>query len=253
MPTLEDTGRRPYELAFAVLERIDGSHDLASFKAALTNALAEVYEVRSTTFFTGRTTQLACADPDPTIIGITRHMLPEYQEMWFQHDIFAMPHALRSLIGTRVSTLAELSGGTPENRMYVTDYLQRHGIRSATAICLDVAGGRKALVGMFDRDPDRIGPQEVRSLRMLARPLAQIACHLPQTTSAEETVLSRLSPRHAEVARLVGEGMSNAAIGQILHLHPASVKKYVTRILAITGLRNRTELAIAARRSATST
>ncbi|NKQ59345.1 helix-turn-helix transcriptional regulator [Amycolatopsis sp. K13G38] len=255
MPTLADAGRRSYELAFGVLERIDGAHDLAAFKAALTAALAEVYQVRSTTFFTGRTAPLACADPAPTIIGITRHMLPEYQDLWFQHDIFSMPHALRSLITTRVSTLSELNGGTPENRMYVTDYLERHGIQSATAIYLDISDGRKALVGMFDRDPGRIGPQEVESLRLLAGPLAQIACHLPvraRTAPVEDTVLSRLSPRQAEVARLVGEGMSNASIGEVLHLHPASVKKYVTRILAITGLRNRTELAIAVRRSASS-
>ncbi|PXY36778.1 helix-turn-helix transcriptional regulator [Prauserella flavalba] len=255
MPTLaHDRGGdlRRYELAFRVLEQVDGVTDLPAFKTALTGALADVYRVRSTTFFVGRTAQLACADPSPTIIGITRHMLPEYQDMWFQHDIFSTPRALRSMIDTRVSTLGEINGGTQENRLYVTNYLQRHGIESATAMYLDVCHGRKALVGLFDRDPDRIGVQEISSLRLLARPLAQIARGLPESAADQDTVLAKLSPRQAEVARLVGEGLSNATIGAMLHLHPASVKKYVTRILAITGMRNRTELAIALRNTGTS-
>lgn len=250
MPTLaHDRGGdlHRYELAFRVLELVDGVTDLPAFKTALTGALADVYRVRSTTFFVGPTAQLACADPDPTIIGITRHMLPEYQDMWFQHDIFSTPSAVRSLIGTRVSTLREINGGTQENRMYVTDYLRRHGIESATAMYLDVCHGRKALVGLFDRNPDRVGAQEISALRLLARPLAQIARGLPESAADADPVLAKLSPRQAEVARLVGEGLSNAAIGTMLHLHPASVKKYVTRILAITGMRNRTELAIALR------
>ncbi|MBK1787627.1 response regulator transcription factor [Prauserella cavernicola] len=250
MPTLarEPHGDlRRYELAFRVLERVDGVTDLAAFKAALTGALADVYRVRSATFFVGRTAQLACADPSPTIVGITRHMLPEYQDLWFQHDIFSTPRALRSMIDTRVSTLGEINGGTQENRLYVTDYLQRHGIESATAMYLDVCRGRKALVGLFDRDPGRIGTHEAASLRLLAGPLAQIARGLPESAAGDDAVLSRLSPRQADVARLVGDGLSNATIGAMLQLHPASVKKYVTRILAITGLRNRTELAIALR------
>ncbi|MFD4250041.1 response regulator transcription factor [Amycolatopsis thermoflava] len=252
MPTLGHDSRadlRRYELAFRVLERVGGVSDLPSFKTALTGALADVYRVRSATFFVGRTAQLACADPSPVIVGITRHMLPEYQDLWFRHDIFSTPRALRSMIDTRVSTLAEVNGGTRENELYVTDYLQRHGIESATALYLDVCHGRKALVGLFDRDPGRIGAPEIASLRLLAGPLAQIARGLPEHAAGDDALLAKLSPRQAEVARLVGEGLSNAAIGAMLHLHPASVKKYVTQILAITGLHNRTELAIALRRA----
>lgn len=242
-----------YERAFRVLEGIDGAPDLNAFKTTLVNSLAEVYHVRSTTFFVGRTAQLACADPAPTLIGFTRHLLPEYQERWFPHDIFGTAEAFRSLSTSRVSTLAEINGQTPESRQYITNYLGRHGIHSAAAIYLDICGDRKALVGLFDLNPDRIGPGEITSLRLLARPLNQIARHLPENTSepvADHVRLPKLSPRQAEVARLVGEGFSNAAIGDILHLHPASVKKYVTRILATCGLSNRTELAIAVRGAA---
>ncbi|GHE84371.1 hypothetical protein GCM10017786_15030 [Amycolatopsis deserti] len=242
--------KRHYERAFRVLEGVDDAPDLETFKSALVDTLAEVYHVRSTTFFVGRTAQLACADPAPTLIGFTRHLLPEYQERWFSSDIFGSAEAFRSLSTSRVATLAEINGEKPENRQYITNYLGRHGMHSAAAICLDVRGGRKALVGLFDHDPDRIGPGEMFSLRLLARPLNQIARHLPETspeTRSGHLQLKKLSPRQAEVARLVGEGFSNAAIGDILHLRPESVKKYVTRILAICGLSNRTELAIAVR------
>ncbi|KMS83519.1 helix-turn-helix transcriptional regulator [Prauserella rugosa] len=250
MPTLEHDSRgdlRRYELAFRVLELVNGATDLATFKTALAGALADVYRVRSATFFVGRTAQLACADPSPVILGITKHMLPEYQDRWFQHDIFSTPPAVRSMHNTRVASLREINEGTLENRLYVTDYLQRHRIESATALYLDVCRGRKALVGLFDPDQNRIGAAEIASLRLLACPLAQIARGLPDDSTSDDGPVSKLSPRQAEVARLVGEGLSNAEIGAMLHLHPASVKKYVTRILAITGLHNRTELAIALR------
>lgn len=250
MPTLKHDSRgdlRRYELAFRVLEQVEDATDLTAFKSALTDALADVYRVRSATFFVGRTAQLACADPSPVIVGITRHMLPEYQDRWFQHDIFSTPPAVRSMLNTRVTSLREISEGSLENRLYVTDYLQRHHIESATSLYLDVCRGRKALVGLFDPDKNRIGTAEIASLRLLARPLAQIARGLPEEASSDDGPMSKLSPRQAEVARLVGEGLSNAEIAAMLHLHPASVKKYVTRILAITGLHNRTELAIALR------
>lgn len=54
-----------------------------------------------------------------------------------------------------------------------------------------------------------------------------------------------LTPREAEVASLVANGFSNAEIAERLVVEPASVRRYVSRILAKTGLRDRVQVAVA--------
>lgn len=246
-PELE---RRHYKMAFDVLEHCDGATSLPQFKQLVVDSVAHTYRVASTTFFVGSTSQLACADPDPLINGITRGMLPEYQENWYRYDLFGAPDTLTWFHSTRVAALAELRRLSSETRHYVTDYLYRHEVMSASAMCLDLSGGQKALVGLFDRDAHRLGPGEIASLRLLVKPLSRIARFLPGA-SAPHTTLGSLSPRQAEIAQLVSEGLSNQAIAVLLNLHEDSVKKYVSRILSGAGCRNRTELALKVRATLT--
>ena len=56
---------------------------------------------------------------------------------------------------------------------------------------------------------------------------------------------SSLTPREAEVASLVANGFSNAEIAERLVVEPASVRRYVSRSLAKTGLRDRVQVAVA--------
>jgi DNA-binding NarL/FixJ family response regulator len=56
-----------------------------------------------------------------------------------------------------------------------------------------------------------------------------------------------LSPRQREIASLVGQGLTNAEIASRLTVTEATVKKYISRIFAATGLTNRSMLAIAVR------
>lgn len=237
---------RHYQCAFEVLEECDGAVTLADFKQRVVDSIARSYRVASATFFVGNTSQLACADPDPVINGITRGMLPEYQERWYRYDLFGAAETIRIFHSTRVAALSELNRLNPEPQHYVTDYLYRHDVRSATALSLDLTGGRKALVGLFDRAADRLGPGDLASLRLLAKPLSRIANDLPDA-SAPEHALSSLSPRQLEVARLVADGLTNQAIASALSLHEDSIKKYVSRILSSAGCRNRTELALKVR------
>lgn len=237
---------RHYKMAFDVLEHCDGASTLAEFKQRVVDIIARSYRVASTTFFVGSTSQLACADPDPIINGITRGMLPEYQENWYRYDLFGAPDTLSLFHTTRVASLSELRRLEPESRHYVSDYLYRHEVLSATAMCLDLSGGHKALVGLFDRDSHRLGPGEMASLRLLAKPLSRIARDLPDIAVPHDS-MSGLSPRQVEVAHLVAEGLSNQTIAALLNLHEDSVKKYVSRILASAGCRNRTELALKVR------
>jgi len=56
-----------------------------------------------------------------------------------------------------------------------------------------------------------------------------------------------LTEREVEVLALLGLGMSNADVGQRLHMSEATVKTYVSRLLAKLGLTNRVQAALLAR------
>lgn len=55
-----------------------------------------------------------------------------------------------------------------------------------------------------------------------------------------------LSEREKDIVRLVAQGCNNREIAQSLHIAEKTVKNYLTNILSQLGLRDRTQLAIAA-------
>lgn len=59
--------------------------------------------------------------------------------------------------------------------------------------------------------------------------------------------VASLSEREREVLALLGEGLSNADAGKRLHMSEATVKTYVSRILAKLGCENRVQAALLAR------
>ncbi|MEU1280745.1 response regulator transcription factor [Streptomyces sp. NPDC005805] len=69
------------------------------------------------------------------------------------------------------------------------------------------------------------------------------------TARAEEARqrLDGLTAREREVLALLGEGLSNADTGRQLHASEATVKTYVSRILAKLGCENRVQAALLAR------
>ncbi|WP_426508278.1 response regulator [Dactylosporangium sp. McL0621] len=62
--------------------------------------------------------------------------------------------------------------------------------------------------------------------------------------------LAALSPREADVLRLVAEGLSNAGIGARLRMSEPSVKTYVSRVLTKLDCANRVQAALLYRESA---
>jgi DNA-binding CsgD family transcriptional regulator len=54
---------------------------------------------------------------------------------------------------------------------------------------------------------------------------------------------SPLSPRELEVARLVGQGLTNKQIGQNLYVSERTAENHVQHILTKLGLRNRSQIA----------
>ncbi|WP_028810677.1 response regulator transcription factor [Streptomyces flavidovirens] len=69
---------------------------------------------------------------------------------------------------------------------------------------------------------------------------------------AEEArrLVTALSGRERDVLALLGEGLSNADAGKRLHMSEATVKTYVSRILAKLGCENRVQAALLARDAA---
>lgn len=59
--------------------------------------------------------------------------------------------------------------------------------------------------------------------------------------------MAGLSSRERDVLALLGEGLSNADAGRRLHMSEATVKTYVSRILAKLECENRVQAALLAR------
>lgn len=63
---------------------------------------------------------------------------------------------------------------------------------------------------------------------------------------SEQTPLSDLTDREREVLALVARGMSNAEVGQHMHVSPATAKTHVGRVLAKLHARDRAQLVVIA-------
>ena len=64
--------------------------------------------------------------------------------------------------------------------------------------------------------------------------------------AVDGSVLRTLTPRELEVLELVARGLSNAEIGERIHVSQATAKTHVGRILAKVGARDRAQLVVTA-------
>jgi DNA-binding CsgD family transcriptional regulator len=231
-----------YQRVFDVLERCDEASSVPDFAERLMDALAGQFNLRHTTFFSGATFRTVFGDPAPVLAGRTPAMFQEYHDHWSYRDPFATAEPLRLLRETGVASLSEFRHLDGDAAAYLHGFMFRHGLYSITGMRLRLPGGRQAMVGLFDPDPRAVGERELAALRLLARQLNVISRNLPVPRRRTD-VLAGLSQRRREVA----EGLTNAGIADQLSLTEDTVKKYVSRILAATGCRSRTELALLAR------
>ncbi len=232
-----------------MLESCDTAPSVPDFKEQMVDGLSRAFELRHVSFFAGATFHNVFGDLTPLTEGRTSRMLPEYQDRWSRYDVFGCPAAVRQLVSSGVSSLAELQalGALPASaNAYVRHFLHTTwGMETAAAMRLELPGGHTALVGMFDASAERLGPRELATMRLLSRQLSAISRGLP--VSRPKAALAGLSDRQRQVVQLVADGLSNAQIADTLSLAEDSVKKYVSRVLNVTGCQSRMELALLAR------
>lgn len=234
---------------FSVLEVTGAADTAVQVRDAVPGAIARQFGIPRVTMFIGRNYTNMFADPDPLITGIPAGQLREYQARWFEKDIFRLPRAQRLLDARGFTRLGELSGLPSPQRAYVGDYLHRYGIGAAAAIGLRFADG-EAILGMF-QEVDPWSESDLVALRMLAGQLRALTRNLPvgRDTRADPELRAVLTARQLDVARLVARGMRNAQIAAELGVTELTVKKYLSRMFAATGLPNRAALTAAVLRT----
>ncbi|WP_329213918.1 response regulator transcription factor [Streptomyces sp. NBC_00683] len=99
-------------------------------------------------------------------------------------------------------------------------------------------------------------PEELlRSVRLVAageatldpsvtgRVMDQLAQHSVRLTAQEQRALESLTGREREILGLIGQGLPNAGIGEVLHISEGTVKNQVSRLLTKIGAENRVQAA----------
>ncbi len=131
---------------------------------------------------------------------------------------------------------------------YRVEFLDSLGFRGQTSVYLRANGRIVAGVDLLRavNDPP-VRPAELRFLRTSQPFLEQAyacAVGLAPRATTEGAVLAPLSPREAEVARLVASGASNAEIARTLAISQATVKSHLMRVFDKLSVRSRTQLAV---------
>jgi DNA-binding NarL/FixJ family response regulator len=80
----------------------------------------------------------------------------------------------------------------------------------------------------------------------ITRRLIEEFCRRPSSQHAKRTELIDLTPRELEVLALVGRGMSNSEIANMLVVAQTTVKTHIARILAKLDLRDRAQAVVVA-------
>ncbi|MBN9111765.1 MAG: helix-turn-helix transcriptional regulator [Pseudonocardia sp.] len=246
VPARSTMRARDYDRAIAVLDRCVDVESVECLQQELLEALGSVYGCRHTAFFRTAAFTRTFADPDPVMNGRIPGIIDEYRERWFGHDVMFTRESMDRIRDSGVSALIQLEPRRIPDaaRAYLDHFVFRRGLHSVCALDLDLPEGSRGVVGIFHEGADELAAADLAGFSVIVRQLSAVSRRLPAAPPA--VTLDVLTPRLREVAALVGEGATNAAIARRTGLTLDTVKKYVSQILERTGCANRTELALLA-------
>jgi DNA-binding CsgD family transcriptional regulator len=149
-----------------------------------------------------------------------------------------------------VETLTKRLAAVPDCGRY-RRFVSEHGIADMVVMSFREDGGRADALGWLAYlIPNNSEFDATAKILAVARTLfpyiefnlrQQLGSGAQRGTSSNLATL-KLSAREADIARLIGLGLSNKEIAIRLDLAVPTIKCYVTKILARTGLANRVEL-----------
>ncbi|WP_049565599.1 response regulator transcription factor [Streptomyces sp. SBT349] len=183
------------------------------------------------------------AEPDMEVVGEAATGAEAVSVAWRERpDVVLMDVRMPDVDGIRaterlLATLEEppkvIVVTTFENDSYVYDALRA----GAAGFLLKraAAGELVGAVRLVARGDSLLFPEAVRALA---------AAHARERRSG--ALRARLTPREAEVLRLMAEGLNNAEIAARLGVGNQTVKSHVAAVLSALGARDRTQAVIAA-------
>lgn len=163
---------------------------------------------------------------------------------WYLHRVDPLPEiALERGTPFRWSQASALRDLSVEEQRYMA-ILQRRGMYDGLVIPTYGPGSRVGMAALgLHADLDAIGANDELELQLAMQASYQRYCELVAPEFSGDAVLSQ---REMDVLYWIARGKSNAAIGTILEISPATVDTYVRRIFRKFDVADRVGAAIAA-------
>lgn len=231
-----------YERILEVVGECGGAGSLTALRERVLESLASRFGYRNATLLIGPTRGRIFQDAGVLSLGRVGRIIPSYIEHYHRWDPLAQLVARYGVTAAGRTLVLDqaLPYLTDENRMFLDRHLYKDGFHAV--LCTEGAGDAVHLgIALFDEQESAFGARDIAVMQRLGRLLtrqAELLTRLPQTPEWA----ARLTPREAEVARLVGRGCTNREIAATLHITVDTVKKHVKAACVKAGAVNRTDL-----------
>lgn len=237
--------RRDLERLLRLLDECARAADVATFRESVLDALARYFGYRDTTFFTGSNLPAIFEDRDPLATGIGLRGLVPYMETFHRDDPFHLI-ALRAAPGRKAVPLTLESLPKPVRAAhvrYLESFLYPMGIHAKIVVPLP-GPTRCGGIGLLGTESGAFGARDVAVATLLSRHLGNLFALFIDRPTRPPSLITRLTPRQAEIAALVARGLTNRDIAAVLSITGDTVKKHLTYAMQTVGCANRTQLAL---------